>query len=70
MKKVLWDQSRNHILVEQEVLMYPIPFHSDVRTVCDHRETRKNLSEHREACVQYQNKQTRLQDESAFLRDL
>jgi len=49
--------------------MLTIPLHSDVRIVCGHRETKKNPLEHRGESAQYQNKQVRLPDESAFLYD-
>jgi len=49
--------------------MLTIPLHSDVRIVCGHRETKKNLLEHRGVFAQYQNKQVRLPDESVFLYD-
>ena len=49
--------------------MLTIPLHSDVKTVCGHQETKKNLLEHHGVSAQYQNKQVRLPDESAFLYD-
>jgi hypothetical protein len=49
--------------------MLTIPLHSDVKTEYGHQETKKNLLEHRGESAQYQNKQVRLQDESAFLYD-
>ena len=69
MKRLLSDQSRSCILVLREALMLTIPLHSDVKTVCGHQETKKNLLKHHGESAQYQNKQVRLPDESAFLYD-